>query len=61
MKHYFEKATCLCLTVLTSLSICIHPVNPPDNPNEPGISICNTGGNKEEVDRPPFPFPPKPY
>ncbi len=58
MKHYFEKATCLCLTVLTSLSICIHPVNPPDNPNEPGISICNSGDEEEEL--PLTPFPPKP-
>ena len=59
MKHYFEKATRLCLTVLTSLSICIYPVNPPDNPNEPGISICGIG-NKEEVEFPAPPAPPKP-
>ncbi len=58
MKHYFEKATRLCLTVLTSLSICIYPVNPPDNPNEPGISICNSGDGEEEL--PLTPFPPKP-
>jgi len=60
MKHYFQKVTRLFLTVLTSLSISIHPVNLPDNPNEPGISICNDSGNKEEVDFPSHPFPPKP-
>lgn len=61
MKHYFEKVACLFLTVLTSISLCIHPVNLPDKPNEPGISICSAGGNKEEVDLPPFPLPPKPH
>lgn len=58
MKHYFEKVTRLFLTVLTSISLCIHPVNLPDNPNEPGISICNSGDEEEEL--PLIPSPPKP-
>lgn len=58
MKHYFQKVTRLFLTVLTSLSISIHPVNLPDNPNEPGISICNSGDEKEEL--PLIIFPPNP-